>query len=262
MKAKKFPTGANLFAIQVLFVSLFIFSLCPLLPLTAQDAVILKDGSRREGTVLGLADNVVRLETDVAGRGKIQATVPVAEVKEIRMEVPAALEKATELRKAGKNAEAVAVLEPVVKQFIGLPVEWIQRATLMLVDAQIESQKVADAEQILVSYQKAYPDDSSAIGLIRAKVAAGKGNLLGARPLISPVIEAAKATKIPTTSQGVLFGQAYYLMGQINENEKKFANALQDYLFASTIFFTDEPTAAKASVRADKLIKEYNVNVP
>lgn len=178
------------------------------------------------------------------------------------MDVPAELEKASELRKAGKDAEAAALLEPLVRQFTGLPVEWMQRATLMLVDAQIEAKKVADAEQVLVNYQKAYPDDAAAIGLIRAKVAAGKGNLLGARPLISPVIEAAKATKIPTTSQSILFGQAYYLMGQINENDKKYSEALQDFLFASTIFYADEPVAQRASSRADRLINEHQAVVP
>jgi hypothetical protein len=230
--------------------------------LHAQHSITLRDGSRREGTITGISNGNVRIQTQIEGRGQIEASVALTDVTAATMEAPEALEQAEKLRLEGNAAGAAARIEPLVNSFLGLPVPWVQRATLLLVDAQLEQGQTDAAEQTLVKFRTAYPDSGDATGLIQAKIAVARKNFVGAKPLLAPILTEAEQTNLADTAQSVRFGQAFYLMGQIREQEGDLPGALQDFLRASTIFYADTATASRAQERADILAGEKNVVVP
>jgi hypothetical protein len=228
----------------------------------SQDLVTLKDGSKRQGAIVGIdAQKNIRVQTQSAS-GVVTATVPLANVEAVSMNPPADLLAAEEAWQNGNAAAAVAKLDPLVNSFLGLPAPWVQRATLLLIDTLLDTGKTDEAEAILVKFQQAYPGNADSTALIRAKIAIARNNFIGARPLLAPIIEEAKQTNLADTTQSIKFGQAFFLMGQIRENEGDLPGALEDYLRSSTIFFADGATASKAQARADVLINDKNVFVP
>jgi hypothetical protein len=235
-----------------------------LLPLLThgQDVVTLKDGSKRQGAIVGVDGTNIRLATEVQDRGRVQTTVPLAQVASVAMNPPADLLAAETDWQGGDAAAAVAKLEPLVKGFSGLPAAWVQRATLLLIDTLLETGKTDQAEAALVAFQTAYPESADSTALIRAKIAVARNNFVGARPLLEPIVQQAKDTNLADTTQSIKFGQAYYLMGQIRESTGDLPGALEDYLYASTIFFADATTASRAQSRADILTNEKNIVVP
>lgn len=242
-------------------ISIFCFLLA-LGNLSAQDSMKLKNGTRREGKILGLSKGMIKIQSDTGGAGKVESTVPLADVEVVSMNPPPALADAEKNWSAGNASAVVSGLEPLVNTFSGLPVPWIQQATLLLVDAQVETGALDAAEKTLIAFQQAYPGTENVAGLLRAKLAVGRKNFVGAKPLLLPIIEEAGKVNLADTAQSVRFGQAYYLMGQIREKEGDIPGALQDYLYASTIFFADATTAVKAQKKADALQKEKNAIVP
>ena len=94
-----------------------------------------------------------------------------------------------------------------------------------------------------------------------ARLAIAKKDFDGARVKLVPVVEMAKAAKLPDSATGAVYGQALYLLGQVQESSAENAEALENYLLAVTLFHEDEAVAAKAAERA-KALKEKNVIVP
>lgn len=224
--------------------------------------MILKDGSRRQGGIIGIdAQKNIRVQTQAA-TGVVTTTVPLANVESVSMNPPADLLAAEESWQNGNAAAAVAKLEPLVNSFLGLPAPWVQRATLLLIDTLLDIGKTDEAEAVLVKFQQAYPESADSTALIRAKIVVARNNFAGARPLLAPIIEEATQTNLADTTQSIKFGQAFFLMGQIRENEGDLSGALEDYLRSSIIFFADSATAAKAQARADILVNEKNITVP
>lgn len=238
-----------------------VLAVMPLASLShAQDTIVLRNGQKRMGKVTGVADGLVRIETQAAS-GVVQGTVPLAEVQSVNMQTPADFEAAQQAWKAGQAQQARAKLEPLVKNFNGLPASWVPEATLLLIDAQIETGDPNAAEQTLVEFQRNYPGRAESTGLMRAKIAVGRKNFVGAKPLLAPILEQSKTARLADTSQSVEFGQAHYLMGQIREREGDLSGALEDYLRASLLFFGDAAVAERARQRAEALI-EKGVTVP
>lgn len=211
---------------------------------------------------MGLRGGDVRIQIDVAGRGEVESTVPFADVESASMGAPPELATAESNWEKGDTAATLKILQPLVENFLGLPVPWVQRATLLLVDAQLETGDTDTAEATLSAFQTAYPDAADLTPLIRAKIVIARKNYIGAKPMLAPIIAEAEQTKLASVAQSVRYGQAFYLMGQIREFEGDYSGALQDYLRTSAIFFEDAKTAERAEERATRLIEEKNAVVP
>jgi hypothetical protein len=230
--------------------------------LPAQDSVTLKNGQRREGKITGVSNNTIRIAISAQGAGTVESSVPLAEVQTVSMEAPADFAKARTAWQNGQAAETVKFLTPLVNGFLGLPANWVKQAAVLLVDAQLAAGDDAAAEKGLADFNKAYPDATDLTPLLRAKLAIQRKNFVGAKPLLAPIVEEGSKTKLADSSQSVLYGQAFYMMGLIHEQEGNLSEALQDYLRTTTLFFEDAATAAKARERADFLMNEKNVVVP
>ena len=227
----------------------------------AQDSITLNDGSRREGAIVGVSGGNVRISIK-SPNGTVESSVPLNGVKSVSMQPPSGFEEAERLLEQGNAAAGAAKLAPLVEKFLGLPAPWVQRAATMLVGAQLDSGDVAGAEKSLEAFMKAYPDAAELSPLLRARLAIGKNNFVGAKPLLTPIVAQGEQTKLADSQQSSLYGQAFYLMGQIREKEGDLPGDLQDYLRTTTIFFEDAAVTRKAQERVDYLSGEKNVVVP
>lgn len=222
----------------------------------AQDLVVQKDGQRREGQILGLKSDVIRIKIGPAETG-----IPMTSVASVTMSAPKAYTEALDLWQKGDTAKTLPVLAPLVEKFNGLPTKWAERASSLLGEVYLATSQIDKAESAFADFQKRYPDAASSADVGLARLAIAKKDYEGARVKLVPIVEKAKATKFPESGTSAIYGQALYLLGQVQESSAENAEALENYLLAVTLFHEDQAVVAKAAERANAL-KEKDVIVP
>ncbi len=237
-------------------------ALCLLLVATsvsgwAQDVLVLTNGQRREVQVLSVSDGRVRFKA-----GPAETTLPLDQVASVRMAAPKAFEEAVEVWKTGDAAKTLPLLKPLVENFRSLPAPWAERASALLGTVLLESGDLAGAEAAFAAFQKAYPDATGLADIGLARLAVEKKDFATASAKLTPIVEVGKKTLLAESGKSSEYGQAFYLMGNVLENEGKFPEALEHYLLAVTVFYEDPAVVNRAQARADALIKEKNVSVP
>jgi hypothetical protein len=225
--------------------------LVPFNLLKAQDVIVQKDGQRREGEITGVKADAVRIKI-----GPVETAVPMANVQSVEKVAPADFDAANELWRAGNAAGALAKLEPLTQKFSGLPTPWAERATSLLPELYISQSRAADAEAAFRNFQKLYPAAGSSSDLLLARLALAKKDSATARAKLTPLVEAAKQTKLPAGADAVAMSQALCLMGEIQEDAGEKSEALGNYLLVTTIFKNDPSSATRAATRAEALEKE------
>lgn len=233
-----------------------IFSIFSIASVWAQDIVVQKDGQRREGQVLGVRNNAVRIKV-----GPVETSIPLSNVSSVNMAPPKAFEDALASWQKGDTAQTLTTLKPLVETFAGLPTPWAERATALLGEVCLSAGQIKEAEAAFSSFQKAYPNAGDAVNVGLARLAIEKKEFDAARSKLTPIVNAAKGAKLPPSDKSAVWGQALYLMGQVNEAASENPQALENYLLVVTLFHEDKAVAAKAEERANAL-KEKGVIVP
>lgn len=238
---------ASVSPLALIFASFFLL-LGPLAG-QAQDVVVQKnDGSHREGKILGVKSDSISIKI-----GPVTTGIPMSNVASVQMEPPKPYLDALELWQKGDAAKTLAALGPVVEQFNGLPTKWAQRASALLGEVYLSMDNLPKAEAAFATFQKLYPNAGASADVGLARLAIAKKDFSGARAKLVPIVEQAKATKIPATGTSATYGQALYLLGVVQESSAEDAEALENYLLAVTLFHEDQAVVAKAQERADAL---------
>lgn len=225
--------------------------------LLAQDVVVQKDQQRREGEILGVADGKLRIKI-----GPAETSLPMDQVASVVKAPPKAYDDALKMWQDGNANKALNLLRPIVETFRGLPTDWAERSSALLGDVYLSIGEVPAAETAFAEFTKAYPNAKSLSDIGLARLAVARKDFASAKSKLTPVVAEAESV-IPTPAgKRATFGQAFYLMGIIHENEGAYPEALRDYLSAVTLFPDDKAVVAKAEERADFLIKEKQVIVP
>ena len=222
----------------------------------AQDVVVQKDGQRRAGQILGVKADAIRIKIGPAETG-----IPMSSVASVTMPAPKEYTDALALWKTGDAAKTLPVLGPLVEKFNGLPTSWAERACALLGEVYLATSQSDKAEAAFATFQKLYPDAGSNADVGLARLAIAKKDYDGARVKLVPIVEKAKATKFPDSDTSAVYGQALYLLGQVQEASAENAEALENYLLAVTLFHGDQLVVVKAQERAEAL-KEKNIIVP
>ncbi len=247
MKASVSPAAA-------IFAVLLLASVSPVC--RAQDVVVQKDKQRREGQILGVKADSIRIKIGPAETG-----IPMANVDTVTMAAPKAYTDALALWQKGDAAKTLPALAPLVENFNGLPTSWTERASALLGEVYLATSQIDKAEAAFATFQKLYPNAGSGADVGLARLAIAKKDYAGARAKLVPIVEKAKETKFPDSDASAVYGQALYLLGQVQESSAENAEALENYLLAVTLFHEDQAVVAKATERANAL-KEKSVIVP
>lgn len=222
----------------------------------AQDTVVQKDGQKREGTVTGVRAGAVRIKVGPAETG-----VPLDKVASVDKVAPEAFAKATADWSAGKNAEALAGLQPLAENFKGLPTPWAQRSLSMLAEIYLAEGKTAEADAVLNDFRTFYPESASSLDLLLGELALSRNDISSARQKIEPLAAAARQAKLPGGSDAAVHSQALFLMGRVEEASGDKPRALENYLLVANIFNDDPKSTASAASRA-AVLEEEKVLVP
>lgn len=222
---------------------------------SAQDKLIFKDNHVQEGKVTGMTGNSVMVNLTTASGAPGQIGFDLGLLSRVDAAPPASFQAGNAAYAAGDWDKALAAFKPITDQFRGLPTEWARQAFAMLGDIYIEKNDMVRAESAYNDFHKLYPGGSSLrFSLGQARIALARTNGPAARQQLDPIVNA--ALKNPTEisrADGAVYGQAFFLLGQLQEKEGKPVDALDDYLRTVTLYYQDATTAARAQQRADAL---------
>jgi len=227
-------------------------------PLFGQEKIIKTDGTTQDVKIIGVSGNNVQVQV---GSGVIG--LPLATITQVIMTAPADFGQATTAYEAKDYAKAAPLAKAVVDKYKGLPVDWARQATAMLGDIYVELNDLPKAEQAYLDFLKAYPGKGSLqtdVGL--ARIAISKKDYATAKQKLAPIKEQAMKLKNVPADVGPAYSKAFYLLGQMEEAQGDFSNALQDYLRTVTLFYQDRIAVNAAQERADALRKTNNIAVP
>ena len=224
----------------------------------AQEAVVVQksDGLPREGQILGMKAGAIRIKI-----GPVETSIPLANVASVTMAPPKEFTDILAIWEKGDAGKTLQALGPFVEKYNGLPTKWAERASSLLGEACLASGQLDKAEAAFAAFQKVYPNAGTSADVGLAGLAIAKKDYAGARTKLVPIVEMAKAEKSPNSATSPVYGQALYLLGQVQESSAENAEALENYLLAVTLFHDDEAVAAKAAERANAL-KEKKIIVP
>jgi tetratricopeptide (TPR) repeat protein len=224
---------------------------------TPLDAVIINAAGQQlpYSKVFGVSASGTSLEvTD----GKARLSLPLAQIKELRMNPPTELNQALALYQQKNFDGALTMLQALVTRFRGLPTAWAQQAAATIGSIHLAKGNVPAAEAAFAAFQKMYPGQASLqadVGL--ALVAVAKKDFDAARAKLEPIAEAALKEKNVATASAVAYSNAFLGLGQINEAEGKHSEALEQYLRTVTLFFHDRAAAVLAQERAEAIRKQH-----
>lgn len=223
----------------------------------AQDVVVQKNGVRSEGQILGVAAGKIKIKV-----GPVETTIPLDQAATVTKEAPKSYTDGLAAWDAGNAAQALPLIKSTVDTFQGLPTPWAERASALLGDVYLTVNQVPAAETAFAEFQKAYPGSTAQSDIGLARLAVEKKDFATARAKLEPIVAEAQGVTLAPEGKGAMYGQAFFLMGVIQESEGNLPEALRDYLSTVTLFYEDQAVVAKARERADILVKEKQVIVP
>ena len=233
---------------------------------SAQDRLVFKDGHIQEGKITGVNGNTVLIDVATSS-GTGHAGFDLGLVSRVDAAPPPAFQAGSAAYAAGQWDRALAAWKPLVDGFHGLPTDWARQATGALGDLYVEKNDLPRAEAAYNDFRRLYPGGGGNLlraNVGQARIAFARNNAAQARQQIEPILQAAlKNPAAVPPLDGAAYGQAFYLSGQLHEQERDYQGALEDYLRTVTLFYQDAETAARAQKNADALRAAHkDVSVP
>ena len=204
------------------------------------------------GNIIGVQGDAILLTIP---QGK--TSVPLAQVARVEVAAPPAYSAGLAAYNAGNYDKALADLRPLAETFRGLPTDWAQQSLAAVGSISLEKNDVARAEAAFNDLRKYYPNapgNKLQLGVAQARLAFANNSAAQARQAVDALTQAAlKAPAEVTRADGAAYGQAFYLLARLQERDKDFQGALENYLRVVTLFYQDPALAARAQKGADDL---------
>lgn len=220
------------------------------------DTVMRKGQPPAEGEILSVAGGNIKIKI-----GPVETAIPLAQVTSVTKPAPKTYTDALAIWQTGNAEKTLAALKPVVDTFRGLPTPWAEQASALLGEVYLALDQIPAAETAFADFQKAYPNAGSLAAVGLSRLAVSRKDFANAKARLEPIIAESGKVTFAESGKSTTYGQAHYLMGQINENAGAYPEALRNYLTAVTLFYEDKAVAAKAQERANVLI-EKKIIVP
>jgi tetratricopeptide (TPR) repeat protein len=251
--------GTLFFRRQVYWVCLIALAfILPVVRSVADDQIIKKDGTTISGQILGASDGQVTVQSTTSNGGIAKVPYYLTDIKSVNMAVPADV-TAAEAPGVAPTA-VITALEPKVKQFAGLPADWVVVAMGQLAEAY-STQGQADRalaiyNQIIQLYPGSAYESAAKAGLAGMSLKAGKVD--EALAAVQPMVDKANQDIAPSPSDGALYANAFLVYGQVLEKQKKPQQALEAYLTVKTMFYQNPALVDQA----DQLVKSLRDQNP
>jgi tetratricopeptide (TPR) repeat protein len=178
----------------------------------------------------------------------------LAQIESVVKAEPTESQQARALVERGEMEKALPLMKAVADRYKGLPTNWAQDATSAMGNLYLSMGKIAEAEGAFADLKKAYGGSNSLAATVgEARLAAAKGKFNEARAIVEPIVKDALTKKNISRSESQLYGQAYFILGQAAEGEKKLPEAMENYCRTVAIFYQERSVVAEAQKRIDAL---------
>jgi tetratricopeptide (TPR) repeat protein len=237
-------------------VSAFIVSLATvaLVASVAQaDILVTKSGSRTGEVVRVESDGTVIIKIDI---GEISAAK--GDIIKVTVPPPAAIETANAAIRAGKQQEVIAILQPLVKRFLGLKADWVPQAMLDLGEAYLALKDFPNTKRIFDEIKRVYPDapQMRVSDVKYAKVLFHQNEFDRAAASVQSFIDAMLKKSHYNIEEETALGEGYVLLGDCQLAKNKPKEALDCYLRVVAIFDIEPSVAAEAKFKAAKVFEQ------
>ncbi|MCE0497132.1 MAG: hypothetical protein LV481_04210 [Methylacidiphilales bacterium] len=237
----------------VIFPALLLAARC-----CADDQIEKKDHTIIRGQITGLADGQVSIQSQTSNGGTAKLTVYLSDIQSITMAPPAAMARI----KDAPPASVIATLEPLVKEYAGLPADWVLDAMAQLGDAYDALGQEDKASAVYDQINQLYPNSPYQMLAVtgKARQSLTQGRIDEALATIQPIITEANQNLAPPPSKGRLYANAFLVYGQALEAQKKLPAALEAYLTVVTMFYQN-PTLVEKARQLAKNLRDQNPGV-
>ena len=236
--------------LKVGFLSLLAFAI-PALQGKADDQIKKKDGTVISGKVIKVAGGQIFVASRTANGGTAQVPYYLSDIQSVTMAPPAELTRV----KGAEPAAVVAAVEPLVKEYAGVPADWVVDAMGQLADAYEAQGKGDLAAAVYNQINQLYPGSPYQIlaEVGKAKSSLQHGKVDEAVAPLQVLIDKANQNLAPSPTEGRLYASAFLAYGQALEVQKKLPQALEAYLTVKTIFYQNPALVDQAGQLANKL---------
>lgn len=217
----------------------------------ADDQLKKKNGTVITGQILKVSGGQVFVSSQTANGGMSTVPYQLSDIQKVDMAPPDAFTKV----KDAAPATVVATLEPLVKQFAGLPADWVIDAMAQIAEADSALGKSDLADAMYNQINQLYPNSPYQIQAVagKAQLILQQGKPDEAIAMLRPLIDKANQNLAPSPSEGRLYANAFLVYGQALEAQKKLPQALEAYLTVKTMFYQNSALADQANQLAGKL---------
>jgi tetratricopeptide (TPR) repeat protein len=221
--------------------------LCAGLGVVARADVIKKtNGTIVTGQITGISGGQVAV--NIAGGNTV---VYLSDIQSVTMNPPAAF---TQINGASPAA-TISTLEPLVKEYAGLPADWVLQAMSDLADAYDAQGLANKSAAVYTQINTLYPNSPlKKMGVIgAAKLAVQQGKIDAALAAVKPLVDEANQNLAPSADEGRLYAGAFLVYGQALQAQKQYPQALEAYLTVKTMFYQNPALVDQADQLAKKL---------
>ena len=223
----------------------------------ADDQILKNDGTTISGQIVGVSDNMVTVQSVTSRGGIAKVPYPLSDIKSVTMTTPPAVTAAS--APGATPAAQVTALEPVVKQFAGLPTPWVVGAMAQLAEAYSaqgqQDKAVGVYDQIVQLYPGSAYENVAKAGKAEMSLKAGK--IDEALAAVKPMVDQANQDIAPSPGDGALYAKAFLVYGQVLEKKNQPQQALEAYLTVKTMFYQNPALVAQADQLAQALRDQY-----
>jgi tetratricopeptide (TPR) repeat protein len=211
------------------------------------DEIKKTNGTTVTGQITGLSGGQVSIDI---GGGK--SVVYLSDIQSVTMAPPAAV---AQLKNAAPATTTTSTLEPLVKEYAGLPADWVLDAMGKLADAYDAQGDSPKSAAIYTQINTLYPNSPyqkmAVIGT--ARLAIQQGKIDDALAAVKPLVDQANQNLAPSAAEGRLYAGAFLVYGQALQAQKKYPQALEAYLTVETMFYQNPVLVDQADQFAKKL---------
>jgi tetratricopeptide (TPR) repeat protein len=226
---------------------------------SAWDSLILKTTppQKKEGEVVAVTGGKI-----VFKEGQAELSYAMDQVESVTKAPPPQFLQGSALVEAGNFEGALPLLKAVADKFKGLPTTWAQDATASLGNIYLSLNKLNEAASAIADFKTAYGGSGSLAGKVaEARLAAARKKYADARSIAAPLVADALTKKNVTRAESQLYGQAYFVLGQVAEGENKLPEAMENYCRTVAIFYQERSVVAEAQKRIDDL-RQKGITTP
>jgi len=226
----------------------------------ADDQITKTDGTVIAGQIISVADGQVMVQSTTSRGGIAKVPYALTDIKSVTMAVPAAV---TTVSAPGTSPAAVtAALEPLVKQFAGLPADWVVGAMAQLAEAYSAQGQGDKAAAVYNQIVQLYPGSSfeNVAKAGKAEMSLKAGKIDEALAAVQPMVDKANKDIAPSPSDGALYAKAFLVYGQVLEKQNKPQQALEAYLTVKTMFYQN-PALVDQAEQLAKGLRDRNPGI-